>query len=223
MSSWATHMLIGGVGGLALMQAAPGIVPRGLVELAGGRPLVVELAVIGLSAVLATWPDIDEPGSWLSRRVAAVLTVLGFGLGCWLGLGGPYPGVSLTGPGLLVVSALAGTVVGALLAAVFLQGVRTAAGGHRRGTHSLVLAGVMGLAALGLRWFGLDMPAFVLLALVWGLCWHVVGDVVTPAGVPLLYPFSDRDVRLLPRPLARFGEPLIGLVTLAIGWVLVRW
>jgi hypothetical protein len=63
------------------------------------------------------------------------------------------------------------------------------------------------LHRLGLRALGI-LP----LALAWGLLCHVVGDVVTPAGIQPLLPISDWTLRL---PLGRFGEPIIVLAELA--------
>jgi hypothetical protein len=51
----------------------------------------------------------------------------------------------------------------------------------------------------------------------WGQWLHLLGDLVTPSGVPLLYPLSDRAVRLLPRSLATIGEPLIACAALLCG------
>jgi membrane-bound metal-dependent hydrolase YbcI (DUF457 family) len=124
-------------------------------------------------------------------------------------------------PWLPVVGALLGAGVGSLVGYGLLRLIRTAAGGHRRFTHSLVLAAALALLAGGLF---VTVPGaiwVVPVALAWGIALHVIGDVVTPAGVPLAYPLSSATVRVLPEPLCRMGEPIIGLAALALGmWLL---
>jgi membrane-bound metal-dependent hydrolase YbcI (DUF457 family) len=99
--------------------------------------------------------------------------------------------------------------------------IRGAAGGHRHLTHSLVVSVPLALIAAGCWWQGLTVAALVVGLLAWGQWLHLLGDLVTPAGVPLAYPLSDHDIRLLPRPLARMGEPLVAvLALLCAGWLL---
>ncbi|HEU4322978.1 MAG TPA: hypothetical protein VFS21_07480, partial [Roseiflexaceae bacterium] len=76
MSSSTTHAIIGGVAGLALLRLAPELVPPALDQLTGGPGLVRDLAVLALTALLATWPDIEEPGSWIAQRVRGVCVLL---------------------------------------------------------------------------------------------------------------------------------------------------
>ena len=49
--------------------------------------------------------------------------------------------------------------------------------------------------------------AIVPAAPAWGLALHDLGDVVTPAALPLLWPLREGPVRL-PRAVARHGEQL---------------
>ena len=72
-------------------------------------------------------------------------------------------------------------------------------------------------AAAVLGW-GLDSYwlAVVPAALMWGELLHLIGDIVTPAGVPLWYPFSRHAFRL-PHPISHFGEPLVFAGALAVG------
>ena len=89
-------------------------------------------------------------------------------------------------------------------------------------THSLTLATGMGVAAW-LAWRSSNTwLAFMLGALVWGELLHLLGDVVTPAGVPFWYPFSNQRARI-PHPLAFIGEPIMALAALALGaFLLIR-
>jgi hypothetical protein len=77
-------MLIGAVGGLALArligaQALPFDVPVSL------GPNGHTLIFAGGSALLATLADIDEPNSWIGRRVRFLLSVLAGMLLGWAG------------------------------------------------------------------------------------------------------------------------------------------
>jgi hypothetical protein len=63
-------------------------------------------------------------------------------------------------------------------------------------------------------------PTYPYEALVWGQFLHVLGDLVTPAGVPLLYPFSSRDVGL-PRPFSQWGETLVTVAAIIAGYWLL--
>jgi membrane-bound metal-dependent hydrolase YbcI (DUF457 family) len=214
MSSYTTHALIGATGGVALERGLTllnGVHPMIALEAGGARMAGFALA----SALLATWSDIDEPGSFISRRVRLVLTLLVGGLLALVGWSAAAAGMldGLVLPSLLddpatapTVRQVAGAIGGLLVGLVggswlgyqVLIGIRNAAGGHRRFTHSLVLAvGLTGLA-VGLWWLALDWLALIPLALAWGLVLHVIGDIVTPSGVPLLWPFSSRSVRVFP-------------------------
>ena len=222
MSGFKTHLLIGAVGGYALTHAlAP--------QLAGLAPPIpgipgggAGVALIMGSAVLADWPDIDEPGSWVSRHVRKAVTVVALALGAvagWLstsrlpGAISPWVGAAV---GLVVGGAL-GPPLGWLL----LRLIRRGAGGHRRLTHSLVLSVPAALGAALLWDAGSHQAAGVLAALAWGQWLHLVGDLVTVSGVPVLYPLSRRDLRILPQPLCRIGEPIIVVVALAVAALLL--
>src|SRR5690606_19916957 len=123
MSGYLTHMAVGAAGGAILVRLAPELVP--------GDPAVLALAVPVASALAATWPDLDHPEAWASRRVwwvtggAGVVTTA-----AWV-----LPSLDAQPPqavaALLVLGALLGVGLGALL----LSALRVAAGGHRGGTH----------------------------------------------------------------------------------------
>lgn len=176
MSSFGTHALIGAVGGLALA--------RGLEMTGHTLPIQAQadalapgagtLALVGISAFVALVPDIDEPNSWIGQRVVRVGALAGLVLGGMLGL-------SAAG---LIGAALAagiGAVIGGFLASLLLRGIRTAAGGHRRLTHSFILAGVFAAIAAALVHAGLPVWAQLPAALAWGIVLHDLG---LPAGRP---------------------------------------
>ncbi|HEX6293033.1 MAG TPA: metal-dependent hydrolase [Herpetosiphonaceae bacterium] len=228
MSGFQTHLIIGAVGGLGLArwldhtQVLP--LPSGVWQL--GAP-IIPLGLTGLgiilgSALLNLWPDLDEPGSWMSRRLKAAVALIAAPLvglvGYALAAQGRLP---MRPEGAAVVGLLLGALlVGPLLGWLLLRLIRIGAGGHRRLTHSLVLGGVLAALAVALWRNGQPIWALVPAALVGSQWLHLCGDLVTVAGVPLLHPISARDFGL-PRPLAVVGEPLITVVALLVGsWLL---
>ena len=211
MSGFQTHMLIGAVGGMACYHLG-GDVWLGHIGVPAWANQVWLVAMT--SAVLATLPDIDEPGSFIARRVVAVCSAVGLVLGGWLGL--------LTAATWMVPGAVVGIIGGHLLGKLGVRGVRMAAGGHRRLTHSLVLAAALAAISVTLWRAGTLHAALVPGALAWAIGIHLIGDVVTVAGVPVLYPLSSYRVRVLPTVLARVGEGIIAGVALILGAWLVR-
>jgi membrane-bound metal-dependent hydrolase YbcI (DUF457 family) len=223
MSGYATHLLIGAVGGLALTRLLPDAV---LPSTSAAVPLLEhtpEGVVVLTSAFAASWPDIDEPGSFVSQRVRWTITILtglvlalvGLALAPLLplppDLAGAAPLLGLAGG-----IALGMGLIGPLLGLQVLRAIRTMAGGHRRLTHSLVLSLPLALLAV-LLWSVQPVAAVGVGLLAWGQWLHLLGDLVTPSGVPLLYPLTTRDTHLLPRPLTTIGEPLIASAALLCG------
>jgi membrane-bound metal-dependent hydrolase YbcI (DUF457 family) len=228
MSGYATHLLIGAVGGLALTRLLP---DAALPSASAAVPLLEhtpEGVVVLTSAFAASWPDIDEPGSFVSRRVRWTITIL---TGLLLALVGlmAFPSVPMPGnlpsaikPALGAAAgiALGMGLIGPLLGMEVLRLIRTMAGGHRRLTHALVLSLPLALLAM-LLWSVQPVAAVAVGLLAWGQWLHLLGDLVTPSGVPLLYPLTTRDTHLLPRPLTTIGEPLIASAALLCGgWLL---
>ena len=214
MSGHVTHALIGAVGGLALSHALGGAT----VQQIAGVSSLSGIVTVSVSALLALWPDIDEGDSWISHRARTVIVIITALLGAMGGwLWGQAPCAPPVPAALLALAgALLGLLVGPLLGGPVLRLIHTASGGHRHLTHSLSLALVLGAAAAA-GWaahsYGLAvLPA----ALMWGELLHLIGDVVTPAGVPLWYPFSRRAFRL-PHPISHFGERLVFVGALAVG------
>jgi LexA-binding, inner membrane-associated putative hydrolase len=190
-------MLIGAAGGLFLArligdQALPFDVPASLGPI--GHTLVFAIC----SALLATLADIDEPNSWIGRRVRFLLSVLAGLLLGWIGwlLGGTDVGAELARqahiatPLRCFVGAGVGFMVGALLVGPWLgyevlRGAQDMFGGHRRMTHSLITSAILAFTCIAL-WFAiLPTPALIVAALLWGQLLHLVGDTISVGGVPL--------------------------------------
>ncbi len=206
MASWKNHMSIGAAGG-ATLPAAVALGGASL-PLTSGWWLLDSVVLAAGTAVLATIPDIDEPRSWISRHVRLAAMLCGALLGIMLALQAAT--LDMAAANLLVAFGF-GAVLGASIPPL----MRWFAGGHRRFTHSLTAVGVLGVLAvpLFLLWYCGDtrrawwtwlwlMPA----AMGWGIVAHLPGDLVTPAGVPLLYPFRRTAFHLLPRFWRRRGE-----------------
>jgi len=222
MSGFQTHALVGAVGGLGLVTLLEATRPDLLPERIGALAPIVGVpggaggvALIAASALLALTPDIDEPKSFVAQRVREVFTLVGMALGVALG-------VFANGPAWLpLAGGTVGAIVGLLAGWGLLKGIRAAAGGHRRFTHSFVLAGGLAALAVALWWAGAGLVWLLPAAFAWGILLHDLADLVTPAGLPLFHPVSAYTVRVLPEPLCRVGEPLIGLAALGTGWLLL--
>lgn len=216
MSGFQTHMLIGAAGGFLLTDALRLIDPQ-IVERAAVGSLQGDVAILVISAIAATWPDIDEPGSWMSRRVALVLRMGGMLLGLFAGSFAVRSGWTFreTPDALIIVAGvLTGITVGATLGWLFPRAVRGAAGGHRAGTHSLwcgTMCGIAGAALWGTGSVWWVVPA----VLAWGWMLHLLGDIVTPAGWRPFAPLSVYAIRL-PRGLALHGEAVIAIVSVFV-------
>ncbi|MCC7447931.1 MAG: metal-dependent hydrolase [Anaerolineae bacterium] len=222
MSSFRTHMLIGIVGGFGLYKfielAAPNAVTLHITVAHTSYsipPAVVGVGCVAVSAYLALWPDIDEPGSHISYRARQIMWIIGGTIGLLVALAIPQIGA------LVALLPLLGVAVGAMGGGLILSLLRRLSGGHRRLTHSLVIGTAL-VALGGIAYFvGFKLFTLPALALAWGQMLHLAGDVVTPRGVPLFYPFSRQDFRLLPYTAARYGEWIAAGGALLIGLVLL--
>ncbi len=220
MSGFRTHMLIGAVSGVLLTRTAlPDALSQSPQLVGLITPQTAAGGIIVASTVLATWPDIDEPGSWLSRRVHAVLTVVGTLLG--VGIGGMLVWNHVLPIWGMAAATLVGMVGGRMAGWLLLRVIRIGSGGHRHLTHSLILALVLFIVACALWGSGLVCWFFLPMGLTWGVLVHLVGDVVTPGGVELLYPLSTKRYRVLPRSIARHGETIITVVVLLVGGAVI--
>ncbi|MDP9311001.1 MAG: metal-dependent hydrolase [Chloroflexota bacterium] len=224
-------MLIGVVGGLALAKLLAYTraisLPPGAYDAAQFGTMSVPLGLTGLglvlgSACLALWPDLDEPNSkpaqYLKTTVALITTPL-TGL---IGYGLAHHGYLAQRPMVATLTGfvLGATLLGPMLGYLLLRLIHIGAGGHRRLTHS----GVLSVLLVAIAWclWRSNQPVWALIpaALVWGQVLHVLGDLVTPAGVPVLYPFSSRDVGL-PQPFSQLGESLITVAAIGVGYWLL--
>jgi membrane-bound metal-dependent hydrolase YbcI (DUF457 family) len=123
--------------------------------------------------------------------------------------------------GWLLLAICAAAVIGRITGRLLLNLLRFVSGGHRRLTHSLVLGISLFVLAGVLYGFGLPSLAFPSFAIAWGQFLHLIGDVVTPGGVPLFYPLWSRNIHLFPHSFTRFGEPIIFMTALLVGFVFI--
>ncbi len=70
--------------------------------------------------------------------------------------------------------------------------------GHRGFTHSLLFVALLGIVLVTLSHFRI-LPLTVCAGLILGCLLHLVGDMMTPSGVPLLMPFSLQNHHILPQ------------------------
>jgi len=249
LSSYKTHVLIGGVGGLALDRAlmlTPAAAVLGLPS-GGGAAIGMTVGLVAVSGVLATIPDLDTPQAYASQRMLGLFGATGMCLGIALALlivagelsWSMWSLDTLIRSGLpVVIGAVGGGVLGLALGWLFPRGIRAISGGHRHGTHSLVFsvpAFLIGALLFALPWaiemlwnlgvgvwaWGFYGGGLFLMALGWGQWLHLCGDVVTVSGVPLFYPLSHKDYRVLPKSIARIGEILVGLAATGVGALLL--
>jgi membrane-bound metal-dependent hydrolase YbcI (DUF457 family) len=207
-----THALSGLVTGTAVGLYASDLAPakhgHGLLGLGHLLPAHLgpsQLALFaGLTAGAAVLPDIDHPDSslahcfgfltksfaWLIGRVSgghrhlthAVLGVAGFTVLAWLAVQHRQQIGGEIGLGIFL----------ALIIASGLYAMQV----HGHGADVLAIAAAVVLTVTGT---GLSLVA---LAVAVGCTTHVVGDMLTDQGCPLLYPLSDYHFGLLPGRLA---------------------
>lgn len=92
---------------------------------------------------------------------------------------------------------------------------------HRTWTHSILFGALLCLVT----WFGSANGAWLapMIAVGMGFGSHLVADMLTPAGVPLLLPVSKRSFRLAPYPVLKMTSWILESVAtvgavLVIGW-----
>lgn len=164
-------------------------------------------SAVGLGALL---PDIDEPRSLIANLPNVVSKQL------HKHFSKRFPEVLLRLMiefGLILLNA-----VTQMLARL----IRLFALGHRGATHSLLFCGVISILA---SLIGLGEWMLV------GYLSHLALDMMTPAGVAIFWPVTQRPIRLLPKPLLiRTGSSLdrrigtvgafVALISIACAWLL---
>lgn len=196
-----THALSGLVTGAAVGLYASHVRLEhvGLGHLSPGH-----LAVFtGLTAGAAVLPDIDHPKSslarsfgflttgfaWLVGKISgghrhlthSILGIAGFTLLAWLAV--------------KIRHDIGGKIILAAFLSLIIAGALYALTVHGHGADVLAIAGAIALVITG---YGLSLFA---IAVCLGCITHVLGDMLTIEGCPLLYPVEWR-FRLLPKPLA---------------------
>lgn len=204
---WRTHAGTGVLFGLAVDTAAA----------LAGHPLPAEqaLALPAVSGYLSAVPDVDHHSARIRHAVppvrwlyVLVQTVLGMTAGM------PRPGLAWYG--LLPRPCLRWPAASERRMRYWM--------GHRRITHSLPFAAVLGvLAEIPVLWLGGWWwlgPAVAL-----GCVAHLAGDCLTVQGCPLWLPWSGRHYRLLRWRTSGVGEGVFagvqGAVSVGLGWVLL--
>lgn len=208
MSSYRTHAIVGVATGCGLATALP--LPPPTLS-AAAVPTWMLLATCG---ALALVPDLDHPQAYLSRRLRMLGLLLGGIIGGWQAVTAHVIPVTMTGGLVLIGSVLLGMVYGTIIGWGLPLGINLVAGGHRKLTHSLVSSVVLALGAIvAYTLVDLTWEAIGLGLLALSIPIHVLADVVTPSGVPILYPLSSRRFRI---PLGAAGEPIILLMALGV-------
>ncbi|QGP93355.1 Inner membrane protein YdjM [Neomoorella glycerini] len=158
--------------------------------------LGMNLPGLGLAALGALLPDIDQPGSMISRKVTGV----------------PFGRIGRGLVGITILGVWHQTRL-SLLLPVGITFVALAFLPHRGITHSLLGLVLAWLAVKGLGW-----PEAPFLT---GYGIHLAEDLLTPSGIPLLYPWQER-MRV---PLVETGgilDRVLGLAAMAI-FLIAAW
>jgi membrane-bound metal-dependent hydrolase YbcI (DUF457 family) len=185
---------------------------------------------VGLTAGAAVLPDIDHPNSsmahtfgfltkgfaWLVGKISgghrhlthAILGIAGFTVLAWLAVKYRHD--------------IGGKIALGLFLALIIASALYALSVHGHGADVLAIAGALVMVFTG---YGL---ALVAIAVCLGCITHVLGDMLTIEGCPLLYPVSEFHFRLLPKPLAFTTGTWPELWVLdpalfvALGWLIYR-
>lgn len=197
-----THALSGLVTGTAVGMYASHV---RIEHVALGHLSPGHLAIFaGLTAGAAVLPDIDHPDSTLARSFGFLTKGFAWLVGKISGGHRHLTHAILGIAGFTVLAWLAvkfrldigGKIALALFLSLIIAGALYALAVHGHGADVLAIAAAI---ALVIRGYGL---ALVAIAVCLGCVTHVLGDMLTVQGCPLLYPFSDWHFRLLPEPLA---------------------
>ncbi len=213
-------MLIGAAGGLVAYRLAEHFDPSILsVQVPVGDStyavptLAIGAACVAVSSVMALWPDLDKPDSFITHAATHLMWLPGAVLGLLVAYAATHAILWL------VVGVVVGAILGLIGGRPLLLILRIASGGHRRLTHSLLVGAALLAGAAVLYLIDWSGPAALLLIVAWGQALHLAGDVVTPGGVALLFPLWPREIHLVPYWFAPFGELAAGGLAVVVGVV----
>lgn len=220
MSDYRTHALVGAACGLALAAIAD----RMHASWCGATTLSMPCGLAGAglslgSAACALWPDLDEPQSWIARRWRSACVLIGVVVGGWIG----WNLIGRIGVMLFIGSVAIGGLTGWVIGATSLALLRRIALGHRGLTHSLAIAALMMGGAMGMGAIGASWAALALGWAAWGVVTHVIADITTPEGVPLLAPFCKHRYRLPRIACIAHSETAIRIAALVSIVALLAW
>lgn len=177
-----------------------------------------------LCAGAALAPDLDHPGSTVSRSAGPVSRVAAVGVRA--ASGGHRQGThSLMFAALACAASLWLVHEAPLTAAAAVAGFLVAVAAPLIGKHVGITVGVPAGLVLGggLYWTiangQVALGDWYVLAITLGVLLHALGDLLTPQGVPLLWPFAKVRFRV---PLFTTGSPVEGIVGAAmlVGFIL---
>lgn len=186
-------------------HALSGLVTGAAVGLYATHLSAPQLALFtGLTAGAAVLPDIDHPNSSLAHCFGFLTKAFAWLIGkisgghrhlthAFLGIGG------FAGLAWLAVK-FRPDLAGKIGLVIFLS-LLIASGLYALGVHGHLADALAIVAAVALTLSGIGL-AHLALAVLLGCATHVAGDMLTDAGCPLFFPFSEHHFRLLPKPLA---------------------
>ncbi|MBN2388155.1 MAG: metal-dependent hydrolase [Anaerolineales bacterium] len=222
------HHAVIGVGTASLGVAAAELL---------GAPLAVPAAVAfgAVTVILGSIAvDIDHPKSYISNTIPTRvirLAIAGLSLPALVAVGVYLTTRDLQGAWTQFTAAVFGVAIlrwmavamGAALALMGLSWVLCRSLHHRGPLHSLVFTAGVTLVACLACW-GVGLYWWWGLWFGWGWLWHILADGLTEAGVPLLWPFRDQRLHVLPRWGRRIGQVLLSLAAILgiVGLITLR-
>lgn len=201
----------------ALLGAVAWCVPASLATHWGAPTLALSTACAGAAATL---PDLDEPGSSVAHAFGIVSQAISATM---RKVCGGHRQASHSLVGIVVVGALSASALASPMAAAVVVGILMLIGfrvvappGLRHGAVVLVVAAASAYAVvnrhLGVSW----LPA----AVGFGYAAHLIGDMLTTGGVPLLWPSHRRYASPVLGHTGSGRERLLGLVLAGIAILL---
>jgi len=187
-----THVMGGITAGIAVNKF---VVPT-LTNVASIEGVIGIVAVMAGAFLGSVLPDIDHRGSFIGRRLRIIST--------------PF---AIAGFASKQVKKVANTVTGK-------KGSTDTIISHRGITHTLIFAiglcTLLSYLVLQLSGFSQAIMLFFVLGLFGGILSHLVLDMLTKSGVPLLYPFTKRDFSFAPFETGGVGEYIASFGCIAL-------